>query len=171
MNVLVINGSPRKNGSTAALADAFADEAKKAGHNVSVMQIGSIDIRGCKNCDACRKTLNGECVQKDDMRDIYPLMRECEVLVIASPIYYYSLTGQTHCFIERCYAFERLPKLKKAALLLTAGGGGFTSAIQTYKDAIINHMGARDMGIVTAAGSQARSSAKLDEVCAIVRKL
>ncbi|MDE7229959.1 MAG: flavodoxin family protein, partial [Oscillospiraceae bacterium] len=90
MNVLVINGSPRPNGNTACLVDAFANEAKKAGHSVSVKQIGSMDIRGCKNCDKCRKTLNGECVQKDDMRDIFPLMRECEALVIASPIYYYS---------------------------------------------------------------------------------
>lgn len=171
MNVLIINGSPRSNGNTAALTEAFASEAKKSGHRVTIKQIGSMDIRGCKNCDACRKTLNGECVQNDDMRDIFPLMRECEVLVIASPIYYYSLTGQTHCFIERCYAFERLPKLKKAALLLTAGGGGFTSAIQTYKDAIIIHMGARDMGIVTAAGSQAKSSVKLDEVRSIARKI
>ena len=72
------------------------------------------------------------------------------MLVIASPIYYYSLSGQTHCAIERIYAFERLPKLKKAALLLTAAGGGFTSAIQTYRDAIIGHMGAKDLGIVTA---------------------
>ena len=169
MNVLVINGSPRHNGNTASLAKVFADEAIKAGHNVSVKQIGSMDIRGCKNCDACRKTLNGECVQNDDMRDIFPLMRECEALLIASPIYYYSLTGQTHCFIERCYAFERLPKLKKAALFLT--GGGFTSAIQTYKDAIIGHIGAKDLGIVTAVGNQAKSSAKLDEVRTIARKL
>ncbi len=130
-----------------------------------------MDIRGCRNCDACRKTLNGNCVQDDDMRDIFPLMRECEALIIASPIYYYSSTGQTHCFIERCYAFERLPKLKKAALLLTAGGGGFTSAIQTYKDAIIGHMGAKDMGIITAVVSQAKSSAKLDEARSIARKL
>lgn len=171
MNVLVINGSPRRSGNTAALAEAFADEAKKAGHNVSIKQIGSMDIRGCKNCDACRKTLNGNCVQNDDMRDIFPLMRECEVLVIASPIYYYSLTGQTHCFIERCYAFERLPKLKKAALFLTAGGGGFTSAIQTYKDAIIGHMGAKDMGIIKAVGSQAKSLAKLEEARAIAKDI
>ena len=47
------------------------------------------------------------------MQAIYPVMRECEQLVIASPIYYYSLTGQIHCAIERIYAFERLPKLKK----------------------------------------------------------
>lgn len=168
MNVLVINGSPRPNGNTAKMVNAFAEEAVAAGHKVSVVQIGNKDIRGCKNCDACRRTLNGNCVQQDDMQELYPLMRECEMLVIASPIYYYSMTGQTHCFIERCYAFERLPKLKKAALFLSAGACGFTSAIQTYKDAIIGHMGAKNMGIVTAAGS---SVSKLGEVRAIAHKI
>lgn len=168
MKILVINGSPRPNGNTAAMVSAFAESAAEAGHQVTVKQIGNKDIRGCKNCDACRKTLNGNCVQQDDMQDIYPLMRECEMLVIASPIYYYSMTGQTHCFIERCYAFERLPKLRKAALFLSAGACGFTSAIQTYKDAIIGHMGAKDMGIVTAAGS---SASKLSQVRAIAKKI
>lgn len=168
MKILVINGSPRPNGNTAAMVSAFAESAAEAGHQVTVKQIGNKDIRGCKNCDACRKTLNGNCVQQDDMQDIYPLMRECEMLVIASPIYYYSMTGQTHCFIERCYAFERLPKLRKAALFLSAGACGFTSAIQTYKDAIIGHMGAKDMGIVTAAGS---SVSKLSQVRAIAKKI
>lgn len=171
MNILILNGSPRPNGNTAAMAEYFADEAKKSGHTVSLVQIGGRDIRGCKNCDACRKTLNGSCVQQDDMQELYPLMRECEMLVIASPIYYYSMTGQTHCAIERIYAFERLPKIKKAALLLSAGGGGFTSAVQTYKDAIIGHMGAKDMGIVKSAGNQARSEAVRREIKAIVNKL
>lgn len=167
----MLNGSPRPHGNTAALVKVFAEEAAKAGHQLSAFQIGNKDIRGCKNCDACRAALNGSCVQKDDMQEIYPVMGECEVLVIASPIYYYSLTGQTHCAIERIYAFERLPKLKKAALLLTAGRGGFASAIQTYKDAIIGHMGAKDMGIVKAVGSQAKSSAKQNEVREIVSKI
>lgn len=171
MKILILNGSPRLHGNTAALVDAFTDEAQKSGHQVSVFQIGNKVIGGCKNCDACRATLNGECVQKDDMQEIYPIMKECEVLVIASPIYYYSLTGQTHCAIERIYAFERLPKLKKAALLLTAGGGGFISAIQTYKDAIIGHMGAEDLGIVKAVGSQSKSTEKQNEIRAIVSKI
>lgn len=171
MNILVLNGSPRPHGNTAALVDFFTDEAQKAGHTVTVFQIGNKDIRGCKNCDACRAILNGNCVQKDDMQEIYPVMRECEMLVIASPVYYYSLTGQTHCAIERIYAFERLPKLKKAALLLTAGGGGFTSAIQTYKDAITEHMGAKDLGIVKAVGNQSKSAAAQNEIRAIVKKI
>lgn len=64
-----------------------------------------------------------------------------------------------------------MPKLKEAALFLTAGGGGFISAIQTYKDAIIGHMGAKDMGIITAYGSQARFSTKLNEAQTIAKKL
>lgn len=171
MNILVLNGSPRPHGNTAALVAIFTEQAQKAGHKVSVFQIGNKDIRGCKNCDACRTTLNGNCVQKDDMQEIYPAMRNCEMLVIASPIYYYSLTGQTHCALERIYAFERLPKLKKAALLLTAAGGGFTSAIQTYKDAIIGHMGAKDLGVVKAVGSQSKSAAIQNEIQEIVRKI
>ncbi len=107
MNILVLNGSPRPHGNTAALVGTFTDEAQKAGHHASVFQIGNGDIRGCKHCDACRATLNGNCVQKDDMQEIYPVMQEWEMLVIASPIYHYSLTGQTHCAIERIYAFER----------------------------------------------------------------
>ncbi len=168
MKILVINGSPRFNGNTAAMVSAFEESANEAGHQVTVKQIGNKDIRGCKNCDACRRTLNGNCVQQDDMQKIYPFMRECEVLVIATPIYYYSMTGQTHCFIERCYAFERLPKLRKAALFLSAGAGGFTSAIQTYKDAIIGHMGAGNLGIVTSTGD---SISKLGEVRAIAKKI
>ncbi len=171
MNILVLNGSPRPCDNTAALVDSFTEEARGAGHQVSIFQIGNKDIRGCKKCDACRATLDGNCAQKDDMQEIYPAMRSCEMLVIASPIYYYSLTGQTHCAIERIYAFERLPKLKKAALLLTAGGSGFTSAIQTYKDAVIGHMGAKDLGIVKTVGSQFKSATAQNQIREIVRKI
>lgn len=162
MNVIILNGSPRPHGNTAKMAEAFAETARANGHSVEIMPIGRMDIRGCRNCDACRKTLNGDCVQKDDMTAVLAKLRDCEVLVIASPIYYYSLAGQIHCTIERCYSFERLPHLKKSALLLSAGGGGFASAVQTYKDAIVSHMGSRDLGIVKAVGSV--SSRTIDEV-------
>lgn len=171
MNILILNGSPRPRGNTSALVDAFVDEGRKEGHQVSVVQIGNKNIKGCKNCDACRSTLDGNCVQKDDMQNIYPLMRECEMLVIASPIYYFSMTGQTHCAIERIYAFNRLPKIKKAALLMTAAESGFTSAIQTYRDAIIDYMGAEDMGIIKAIDNESKSESKQNEVRAIVKRL
>ena len=58
MNVLILNGSPRPHGNTSAMVQAFAEEAAAAGHEVHAVQIGNKDVRGCKNCDACRKTLN-----------------------------------------------------------------------------------------------------------------
>ena len=171
MEVLVLNGSPRIKGNTVALTDAFAKEAQALGHNVSVVRIGSKLIRGCKNCDFCRNTLNGYCVQEDDMQEVYQLLRKCEVLVIASPVYYYSLNGQTHCAIERMYAFDKLPKLKKAALMLTAGGNKFDAAVQTFQDAIITHMNAEDMGMVVAVGEENKTEAKLEEARELARKI
>lgn len=171
MNIVIINGSPRPHGNTAAMVEAFTEGAKKAGNTVEILNIGNKQIGGCKNCDYCRTKGNGTCIQKDDMQEVYPVLKEAEMLVIASPIYYYSLTGQTHCVIERVYAWERLPKIKKSALLLSAGAGGFTSAIQTYKDAIVMHMGAKDMGIITSAGSQNKSQKKLAEIFEFAKKL
>ena len=171
MNVVILNGSPRIMGNTSALVKAFEEEAKKAGHDVSVARIGTKIIRGCKHCDFCRNTLNGYCVQEDDMQDVYQLLRKCEVLVIASPIYYYSLNGQTHCAIERMYAFDKLPRLKKAALILTSEGNKYDSAIQTYRDAIINHMNAEDLGMVVATGAENKTEKKLEEVRSLAQKI
>ena len=158
MNIFILNGSPRPRGNTAKMAESFAETARKAGHSVEIVPIGKMEVRGCKNCDACRATLDGHCVHAD-----------CEVLVIASPIYYYSLSGQIHCAIERLYSYERLPRLKASALLVSAGGSGFEAAVQTYRAAIVSHMGARDLGIVKSAGSVTERT--LDEVRSIARKI
>ena len=73
--------------------------------------------------------------------------------------------------MERIYSYERLPKLKKAALLLTAGGGGFTAAKQTYQDAIIRHMGAKGLGVVTSIGNQSKNATKADKIRKLVHKI
>jgi len=171
MKIVILNGSPRPNMNTSAMVEAFVEGAKEAGHQVTIINIGEKIIGGCKNCDYCRTKEIGKCVQNDDMQEIYPVLKEAEMLVIASPIYYYSLTGQTHCAIERIYAWGKLPMIKQSALLLSAASGGFTAAIQTYKDAIIMHMGAKDMGIITAAGSQNKAENKLAEARELGRRL
>lgn len=171
MNIVVLNGSPRPNGNTAAMVEAFVEGAKEAGHQVVVSNIGNKKIGGCKNCDYCRTKEIGKCIQNDDMQEVYSVLKEAEMLVIASPIYYYSLTGQTHCAIERIYAWETPPRIRKAALLLSAEGGGFTAAIQTYKDAFVMHMGVEDMGIITAVGRENKSKKKLAEARELGRQL
>lgn len=172
MNILILNGSPRFNGNTAAMVDAFAEGAKDAGHQVKIMNIGNKKIAGCLACEYCHTKGNGTCIQKDDMQEVYEALKEAEMLVIASPIYYFTLTGQMHCVIQRIYAFDRPPKVRKAALLLSSQAGGvYTAAVQTYKEAVVGYMGARDTGIITAAGSQNKSTKKLAEIHELARKI
>ncbi len=163
MNIVVLNGSPRPKGNTAAMVQAFTEGATEAGHQVTVVNIGNKKIGGCKHCDYCHTKEKGTCIQKDDMQEIYPVLKEAEMLVIASPIYYFSMTGQMHCTIERMYIWDVMPNIKKAALILSALESGFEAPIQTYKDAFIDYMNAEDMGIITAVGSEHKSEKKLEE--------
>ena len=94
MNILILNGSPRPNGSTRKMVEAFSGGAESAGHSVSVVDVCKMKISGCIACEYCHTKGHGECVQKDDMAKIYTLLKETEMLVIASPIYYHGITGQ-----------------------------------------------------------------------------
>ncbi len=110
MKILVLNGSPRKNGNTAALVEAFREGAESAGHEVKIWNVGSMKINGCLGCEYCHGAGAGKCVQNDDMQQIYPDMADAEMVVWASPIYYWSLSGQMQSCITRFwFASSRLP--------------------------------------------------------------
>jgi multimeric flavodoxin WrbA len=98
-NVLVIETSPRKGGNSDQLAEQFAEGAREAGHNVEVVSLAYKTINFCKGCLACVKTLR--CIQKDDAVEICAKMREAEVIVWATPIYYYCISGQMKTMIDR----------------------------------------------------------------------
>lgn len=88
MKILVLNGSPRPNGNTAAMAAAFAKGARENGHQVDVISVCRKKIAGCLACEYCHKKDSGherQCVQQDDMQEIYPLLDEAEMIVLASP--------------------------------------------------------------------------------------
>ena len=166
MKILVLNGSPRANGNTAAHVAAFAEGARGAGHTVDVVEVCKKKIAGCLACDACRRAGNRTCVVTDDMQAVYPLLDEAEMIVIASPVYYYALSGQLQCVISRFYALDRpLPRLKKSALLLSAAESvAFDGAVQSYHLAFQYWLGAEDMGVITAADGENQSEAKLSEL-------
>lgn len=174
MNILVLNGSPRPEGNTAALVDAFTEGAKEAGHGVTVLNLGRKKIAGCIACEHCHNKGNGACIQKDDMQEVYAALEKAEMLVLASPVYYFTLTGQLQCAIQRIYAFKSTmpPKLKKTALILTSGDGDvYASSIQEYNEAFLGYMGTQDMGIITAYGDQNKSKKKLAEARALGKSL
>ena len=86
MNILVLNGSPRPQGSTAEMISAFEKAAVEAGHAVTVFHVCRMEIRGCLACEYCHGRGQGACIQKDDMREIYAVLPETDMLVLASPI-------------------------------------------------------------------------------------
>ena len=165
MNILVLNGSPRPNGNTAAMVGAFAEGARESGHEVTVVPVCQKKIGGCLACEYCHTKGEGKCVQQDDMQEIYPVLEEAEMIVLASPIYYHSFTGQLQCAINRIYALDKPKNLKKAALIMSSGSNHvYCGAIYEYRNSFLNYLKLEDMGIYSAYGEQNKSQAKLDEL-------
>ena len=93
MKIAILNGSPRKE-NTAAMIEAFREGAEEAGHEVEVLHVGKMKINGCLACEYCHTKGEGKCIQKDDLEKIMPAYLESDMVVFASPIYYFSLTAQ-----------------------------------------------------------------------------
>lgn len=148
MKITVLAGSPRKV-NTKAMVEAFEEGAKEAGHEVTVLDVGKMKIAGCLACEYCHTKGDGTCVQKDDMTKVYPALEECDALVIASPVYYFTMTAQIQAAIQRIYAIDHPPKATKAAMMLTSMSPDvYDGAIGEYKG-ILGYMGLEDRGIVT----------------------
>ena len=101
MKILVLNGSPRPGGDTAAMIRSFREEAERLGHQVVEFPVCRMNIRGCLACEYCHGKGQGSCVQQDDMQQIYAELRDTEMLVLAAPIYYHGISGQLKCAIDR----------------------------------------------------------------------
>ena len=99
MNILILSGSPRKDGNTELLAEAFAKGAAEH-HHVEIVSVHDYKVNPCLGCNACFKT-DGICAQKDDMALIYEKMSQTDMLVIASPVYFYSISAQLKAVIDR----------------------------------------------------------------------
>ena len=102
--VLILEGSVRRNGNSTILSDEFARGAEEAGCSVEKIRVAGKKVAGCLGCNACIRN-GGTCVQKDDMAEIREKMLAADVIVLASPIYFYSMTAQMKAVIDRTYAF------------------------------------------------------------------
>ena len=172
MNILVLNGSPRANGNTAAMVNAFVEGAKENGHHITVVPICQKKIAGCLACEYCHTKGNGKCIQRDDMQEIYPVLEETDMIVLASPVYYHSFTGQLQCAVNRSYALDKPKNLKKAAFILSSGSDHvYCGAIYEYQNSFLNYLKLEDMGIYSAFGKQNKSDEKLNELREFGRSL
>jgi multimeric flavodoxin WrbA len=169
MKISVLNGSPR-NENTAAMIEAFRKGAEEAGHEVEVLHVGKMKINGCLACEYCHTKGEGKCIQKDDLEKIMPAYLESDMVVFASPIYYFAPTAQLEAAWQRVYCIGKPAKATKAALLLSSGSGAYDAAIAQYK-AFTGYVGIQDMGICTATGNENKSEAKLAEICSFAKTL
>ena len=169
MRIAILNGSPRKE-NTAAMIEAFREGAEEAGHEVEVIHVGKMKINGCLACEYCHTKGEGKCIQKDDLEKIMPAYLESDMVVFASPIYYFAPTAQLEAAWQRVYCIGKPAKATKAALLLSSGSGAYDAAIAQYK-AFTGYVGIQDMGVCTATGDENKSEAKLAEIKAFAKTL
>jgi len=158
MYITILNGSPRKNGNTQIMAEAFAKGAAKNGHEIAMIHLAGKQIAGCLGCQYCLSH-DGQCVQKDDMADILAVLDRTDLLVFASPIYWFDITGQLKCTIDRMYARGKIGfHFRKTALLLNAGDDHvFDAALAQYR-ATISYLKWEDQGVITIGNMTQKGS-------------
>lgn len=157
--ILILNGSPRPTGNTVALVDAFAEGAQAAGHTVLRHDVRALDIHPCLGCLGGGKDPAHPCVQRDGMEAIYPDYRAADVLVFASPMYYWALSGQLKCALDRLFAVTEcdpaLATPRKATVLLMASEGDTPenyAPVRQWYEALCGALGWKDLGQVVAGG-------------------
>ena len=171
MNILILQGSPRANGNTAWMAEEFKNAAEAAGHQVTLVNVAKKKIAGCLACEYCHTKGNGACIQKDDMQELYPLMAEAEALVLAAPIYYFTLSAQIQLPIQRMYCVNSPAKVKKMALLMSSYSPGvYDGAVAEFRD-ICNYWKVENMGAVSAKIDEQKTEETKQKVIALAGKL
>lgn len=153
-DILVLTGSPRKNGNTRMLAKAFTEGAEEAGLDVQVIHTAELKIEPCQGCGYCQAN-EGICIQRDDMEKIMPHLYSARTLVFATPVYYYAMTAQLKLALDRMYATLAKPPAIDSCVLLVVYGDTDTTVpealIHNYK-VFTGYSGWKDLGIVTAEG-------------------
>ncbi len=171
MNILILQGSPRAKGNSAWMADEYKNAAEAAGHKVTLVNVAKKKIAGCLACEYCHTKGDGACIQKDDMQEIYPILAEAEVLVLAAPIYYFTVSAQIQAAVQRMYCVMKPAKLQKMALLMSSYSPGvYTGATAEYKD-ICNYWKVEDTGIVTANVDEQKTDDTKQKIADLVNAL
>lgn len=102
--IIIVEGSPRRNSNSSLLAGEVAAGARSNGVEVETLHLHGMDIQSCTACDACQESLMKDCIIDDEMKDVYHRLRAADAIVYASPVYWFSVSGQIKVFMDRCYA-------------------------------------------------------------------
>ena len=162
MNILILSGSPRKGGNTDLLVEAFVKGASQK-HHVEVVSVHDYKVYPCMGCNACFKSCVHSCVQKDDMPFIYEKMAVADIIVIASPVYFYGLSAQLKAVIDRFHnPIRDTFHIKKMALLLVGAATlpELFDSILTQYQLCLNFFKLEDAGRVLVRGVKDKGDIK-----------
>lgn len=162
-HILIIRGGGRANGNTAQLVHSFFHGVKDAGHHAEIISLSENEVNGCLGCNACR--YGKPCIQKDSFHSLIPKIKAADLIVFASPLYFWTVSSQLKAFIERFYCIDEEPNpplgryeiypVKDCALLMTSADNffwTFEQAASYYQFAVIHYMGFQDKGVLLAGG-------------------
>ena len=164
--VVVILGSPRKKGNSSALAARISRGAEAAGAEVETLFLHGLKISPCRGCDTCQKADSAGCAIKDDMQEIYPKLLGADAWVIASPVYWFTMSAQTKIFMDRCYALPAYTGHtknpfagKRIAIAMSYGDvdpfrSGCVNALRAFQDAY-RYAGSKIVGMVYGSAMKA----------------
>ena len=165
--IVILNGSNSNTKNTAALIRAFTEGAESAGNEVVKFDVAHMNIHGCLGCMNCMakpKDAPNPCVIDDDMRQVYEAVLACDVIVFASPVYWWGPTSQLKAAVDRLEAVIGRRGLdflsrKSTALLMTFAGGGEGALLDWYS-VFRRVVGCKDLGAVISYGTEKAEDAR-----------
>ncbi len=174
MKILAINGSPRKDGNTAAMLNEVLAGAAEKGAETRIVHLNDLNVKGCQGCLWCRENL-GECAFEDDFQDILKEMKECDAIALGSPIYVFQVSGQFKCFLDRCFCITEideeagtygtvLPAGKKIAFVSSQGDENpetYQHVIE-YVNMLLSFLSGSGVEVITQAGAKEKDDASKD---------
>lgn len=176
MKIVTLLGSPRTQGNSATIAGRFTEAAGKLGADTETYELNRLDYRGCQGCYACKKGLD-QCGLRDDLTGVLAAVREADVVVLASPVYYGDVTAQLKGFIDRSFSYLKPDYLtnpqpsrlspKKLVMVLAQGhpDEAFFADIFPRYEAFLKWMGFTDARLIRVCGiGPGRDDAVPDEV-------
>lgn len=154
MKIVVLQGSPNKNGSTSILTEHFCNGARSVGHTVDVFDIAHMNIKPCTGCVHCG--YEGPCVTNDDNSVIRESILGADMVVFATPLYYYGMSAQLKTVIDRFCAYNSsiTRKHMKSALLTVAWNSSDWTfeALESHYKTLVRYLQFKDMGMVLGYG-------------------
>jgi multimeric flavodoxin WrbA len=148
--VCILLASPRKQSNSTFLANKVGDELLKQGLEISYLSLSDMDIKPCTGCDACQLSIESSCVINDQMHEVYKAMQEADTLLMAFPIYYFTVNAQLKLVLDRLYPYTSVGLAgKKIGIIATHAESGTDNAENLIKE-ICNYCNMKYIGCLEA---------------------